>query len=126
MFQGAPYSASVMENHVVDTTIGVTAMAADSVEGHTVRYSIDPNSRDGDHFDIGETSGEITLAASLDADPPIEHTTLTFYVRACVTLLNTLSITSISTPSHTYTRSLQKMYHKMAIGSRLQLRSLFL
>lgn len=126
MFQGAPYSASVMENHVVDTAIGVTAMAADSVEGHTVHYSIDPNFREGDHFDIGVTSGVITLAASLDADPPIEHMTLTFYVRACVTLLNTLSITSISTPSHAYTRSLQKMYHKMVVGSRLQLRSLFM
>lgn len=92
MFQGAPYSASVMESHAVDTTIGVTAMAADSVEGHTVHYSIDQSYRDGDHFDINETSGVITLAASLDADPPIGHATFVFHVRACVTLSNTLSL----------------------------------
>ena len=75
-----------MENHAVDDPIGVTAVAADSVEGHTIRYSIDQSYRDGDYFDIDETSGVITLAASLDADPPIGHATFIFHVRACTLL----------------------------------------
>ena len=81
MFQGAPYSASITEDHATGNPIGVTAVARDLIEGHSVEYRIDPSSQDGAYFQIGVTSGEITLGLSLDADPPNGHTLFTFNVR---------------------------------------------
>jgi len=81
VFQGAPYSASIMEDHATGDPIGVTAVARDLIEGHSVEYRIDPSSQDGAYFQIGVTSGEITLGLSLDADPPNGHSLFTFNVR---------------------------------------------
>lgn len=81
MFQGAPYSTSIMEDHATGDPINVTAVARDLIEGHSVEYRIDPNSQDGAYFQIGLTSGEITLGLSLDADPPNGHNLFTFNVK---------------------------------------------
>ena len=73
-----------MESHAVNTAIGVTVMATDPIERHPIEYTIDHNVRDGDHFDIVVRTGVITLAASLDADPPTGHRSFTFFVRLCI------------------------------------------
>lgn len=70
-----------MEDHATGDSIGVTAVARDLIEGHSVEYRIDPSSQDGAYFQIGVTSGEITLGLSLDADPPNGHSIFTFNVR---------------------------------------------
>ena len=84
VFQGAPYSVTVMESLAVNSEIGVTARATDPVESHAIQYTIDHAVRDGDHFDINEQTGVITLAGPLDADPPTGHSRFTFFVRLCI------------------------------------------
>ena len=73
------YSASVSESLDVNGEIGVTVLATDP-EGHTVEYSIDQSFQDGDFFNIDTNDGVITLARSLDRDPPSGHDVFTFEV----------------------------------------------
>ena len=68
-----------MENIDVGHEVGVTVLATDA-EGHAVEYSIDSSFQDGDFFNIDGNSGVITLARSLDRDPPSGHDTFTFQV----------------------------------------------
>lgn len=80
MFAETVYTATVNEDIDVGHSIGVTVEATDDLEGHSIEYSIDNSFQDGDFFNIGSTSGEITLARSLDRDPPLVHETFTFIV----------------------------------------------
>lgn len=79
MFAEAVYTATVNEDIDVDHSI-VTVEAMDDLEGHTIEYSIDNSFQDGDFFNINSTSGKITLARSLDRDPPLGHDSFTFIV----------------------------------------------
>jgi hypothetical protein len=71
----------VSESLDVNGEIGVTVLATDP-EGHTVEYSIDQSFQDGDFFNIDTNDGVITLARSLDRDPPSGHDVFTFEVVA--------------------------------------------
>lgn len=69
VFAQVSYQAMILEDHAVGDSIGLTVSATDQ-EGHSIAYSIDSH---GDYFDIGSSSGEISLARSLDSDPPTNH-----------------------------------------------------
>ena len=79
VFQETIYTATVGEDLGVGEDVGVTVLATDG-EGHEVRYSIHPGYQDGNHFSVSETSGVVSLALSLDRDPPSLHETFTFNV----------------------------------------------
>ena len=81
MFGASLYSATVPEDREVGQEVGVTVMATD-IEGHEIHYSIHPGYTDGEFFTINETSGIITLALSLDSDPPNSHDSFSFNVSA--------------------------------------------
>jgi hypothetical protein len=61
--------------------VGLTVAASDP-EGHEVSYSIDPGFQDGNFFAVSESDGIVTLAQSLDRDPPFGHDMFTFNVLA--------------------------------------------
>ena len=78
VFQQAKYTTAVAESLAITEQIGVTVQASDP-EGHEVQYSIDAEFSDGYFFNISE-NGVITLAQSLDRDPPFGHDMFTFMV----------------------------------------------
>ena len=61
---GGPYSFSIPENSATSTPV-VTVLATDRDQGDTVTYTITSGNEAG-RFTIGESSGEITVAGSLD------------------------------------------------------------
>ncbi len=81
VFQGGPYSTSILESLAVNSPIGVTATATDP-EGHGVSYAISTNLPDGVFFNIDEMSGVISLAHVVDSDPPNSHSQLMLEVCA--------------------------------------------
>ena len=84
------YEATVPENHGVGADIGVTVSASDDLEGHEIEYSINNAFADGDFFDVGLSTGAISLARSLDRDPPNGHQEFTFSVN--IKLLSILCV----------------------------------
>lgn len=84
-FAESMYSATVNEDHGINSGIGVTVSASDA-EGHSVTYSINPNFQDGYFFSISQSSGVISLTQSLDRDPPFGHDSFTFqvYIQYCI------------------------------------------
>lgn len=73
------YSATVDEDHIVGEAVGVIVEATDE-ELHGINYSIDFGFQDGSYFSVNSTSGVVTLAQSLDSDPPTGHDLFTFVV----------------------------------------------
>ena len=98
MFTQSSYTAQVMESLDVGGEIGLTVRAEDDMEGHTVKYSINHSFEDGDFFNINENSGLITLARSLDTDPPSNHDTFTFVVSHIMVRLHPHVVVTI--PQH--------------------------
>ena len=79
VFDPVSYTAAVPEDLTVAAEVGVTVQATDP-EGHAVVYSIDPEFQDGNFFAVSSSSGVVTLAQSLDRDPPSGHDMFTFQV----------------------------------------------
>ena len=84
-FEQPLYSATVQEDLAVGGEVGIAVVAIDE-EGHDVRYSIDPGYLDGNYFSVSDTGGVVSLARSLDRDPPSGHDTFTFIVSVPINL----------------------------------------
>ena len=65
-FGASSYSFSIAENAATSTTVGMVS-ATDPNEGDTVSYTITGGNGDG-KFDIGASTGEITVAGVLDPE----------------------------------------------------------
>ena len=79
------YETIVAEDLAVGQDIGVMVVATDG-EQHNVTYSIDSSFQDGSFFSVSSSTGVISLARSLDRDPPASHLMFTFAVRQSLTL----------------------------------------
>lgn len=85
------YTATVSEDHTIDTAIGITISATDP-EGHNVRYSIISSSAtDSALFRVDETSGVLSLAHALNYDDPDRQRMLSFTVSSTCTFFLELS-----------------------------------
>ena len=80
VFSSTTYTATVAENLAVGTAIGITVSATDPEPGHTVTYFSVSSDTQSAFFHVDQTSGSITLAHSLDADPPTSHSSFSFRV----------------------------------------------
>ena len=83
MFSPASYTVSITENLAVNSPIGVTVSATDPEPGHTVTYFTISSDTQSAFFHVDQMSGVVTLAHSVDADPPNSHSTFSF--RVCKT-----------------------------------------
>ena len=80
VFSSASYTGNILESLAVGSAIGITVSATDPEPGHTVTYfsvSTDTNSA---FFHVDRSSGVITLAHAVDADPPTSHSSFSFRV----------------------------------------------
>ncbi len=91
VFTGLPYMANITEDHRVNDPIGLVIQASDPMENHTVTFSISAGTADGAAFLIDPSSGEISLARSLDVDVDSQDDEFTFTVRICINLLPTIT-----------------------------------
>lgn len=80
VFSSPTYTATVPESQTVGSSIGVTLSATDPEPGHTVTYFSVSSDAHSAFFQIDQSSGSITLAHSLDADPPTSHSSFSFRV----------------------------------------------
>ena len=80
VFSSTTYTAMVAESLAVGTAIGITVSATDPEPGHTVTYFSVSSDTQSAFFHVDRTSGSITLAHSLDADPPTSHSSFSFRV----------------------------------------------
>ena len=79
VFMPAIYTATIDEDHMVNTATGITVSATDP-EGHGIQYFIEHSlSDDSEFFAIDATSGVIFLAHELDYEAP--QRTLQFNVK---------------------------------------------
>lgn len=76
------YSATLLESHMVGTSVNLNSpiSATDLEMGHNIFYSISDSFDDGAFFSIDEVTGVLSLAHSLDADPPNSHSSFMFMV----------------------------------------------
>ena len=82
-FGQSVYRSSINENHMVNSSIGITVIATDAETHHNISYFLDTNPPMSDwaFFHVGRTSGAITLNQAVDYDPPSMHRELSFRVR---------------------------------------------
>lgn len=85
MFSPASYTVSIAENLAVNSPIGVTVSATDPEPGHTVTYFTISSDTQSAFFHVDQMSGVVTLAHSVDADPPNSHSMFSFRVRKTAT-----------------------------------------
>ena len=64
--------------------IGITVSATDPEPGHTVTYFTVSADTQSAFFHVDQSSGEITLAHEVDADPPTSHSSFSFRVSILV------------------------------------------
>ena len=76
----ASYTATIPETQAVGSAIGVTVSATDPEPGHTVTYFSISSDTNSAFFHVDQSSGSITLAHSVDADPPTSHSSFAFRV----------------------------------------------
>ena len=79
-FSQSVYIASIAENHVVGSPVGVTVLAIDPEVEHTVTYFQNTGDADSAFFLVDQTSGMVQLAQFVDYDPPFNHRDFTFRV----------------------------------------------
>lgn len=70
-----------MENHPVNTPVGITISASDPAEGHSVTYFAETSDAESAFVLINQISGVVTLAQAVDYDPPLNHRQFSFRVR---------------------------------------------
>ena len=83
VFSMATYTGSIAESHTVGSPIGITVSATDPEPGHSVTYFSVSSDTDSAFFLVNPSSGVLTLAHRLDADPPTSHSSFSFRV-SCV------------------------------------------
>ena len=78
VFGQASYAASIVENHVVGTAVGITVQAMDPEVEHTVRYFTEASDAGSRFFSVDQSTGVISLDQNVDYDPPSNHRDFTF------------------------------------------------